>query len=211
MTEAEWLTCADPETMLPFLRGKVSNRKLRLFACACYRRNWPSLKEPWHRRAVEMAEAYADGLVSRKELEAARRDASGAPIRAASTSRFFQEVELAAVESAALGASGTNVGVGQIAQWRARVAAECEAQAGLLRDIAGNPFRPVAVEEAWQTSAVVGIAQRSYDARDFAVLPILADALEDAGCGNADILAHCRGSGPHVRGCWVVDLLLGKS
>jgi hypothetical protein len=90
-------------------------------------------------------------------------------------------------------------------------AAEQRYQADLLRDIFGNPFRPVAVDPAWRTSAVVALATGIYDERAFDRMPILADALEDAGCDNDDILDHCRGPNPHVRGCWVVDLPLGKS
>ncbi|MCE9568048.1 MAG: hypothetical protein K8U57_39100 [Planctomycetes bacterium] len=81
----------------------------------------------------------------------------------------------------------------------------------MLRDIFGNPFRPVAFEAAWNTSTVVALAQEMYASRDFSAMPILADALQDAGCDNDDILQHCRGAGPHVRGCWVVDGILGKS
>ncbi|WP_232069714.1 hypothetical protein [Gemmata massiliana] len=80
----------------------------------------------------------------------------------------------------------------------------------LLRDIFGNPFRPVAFSPAWRTSIVVALAAQMYESRDFSTMPILADALQDAGCDNADMLDHCRGPGPHVRGCWVVDLVLGK-
>ena len=80
----------------------------------------------------------------------------------------------------------------------------------LLKDIFGNPFRPVAFDPSWRTTTVVALAQQMYDSRDFMPMPILADALQDAGCENVDILAHCRGEGPHVRGCWVVDLVLGK-
>jgi hypothetical protein len=80
-----------------------------------------------------------------------------------------------------------------------------------LRDIAGNPFRPVAFDPAWRTEAVVGLARGMYESRDFAPMPVLADALEDAGCADPDVLAHCRTPGLHVRGCWVVDLVLGKS
>ena len=80
-----------------------------------------------------------------------------------------------------------------------------------FRDIFPNPFRPVAFDPAWRTSTAVGLARTMYESRDFAAMPILADALEEAGCGSTDILAHCRGDGPHVRGCWVVDLVLGKS
>ena len=88
--------------------------------------------------------------------------------------------------------------------------AERKAQASLLRDISGNPFRPVTIDRAWRTATAVAIAQAIYDERAFDRLPVLADALEDAGCDNADLLGHCRSPGPHVRGCWVVDLLLGK-
>jgi hypothetical protein len=83
-----------------------------------------------------------------------------------------------------------------------------------LRDIFGNPFRPAHIDPeclAWNGSTVLKLAQAIYDDRTFDRLPILADALEDAGCTNTDILEHCRGPGPHVRGCWVVDLLTGKS
>jgi hypothetical protein len=82
-----------------------------------------------------------------------------------------------------------------------------------LRDIVGNPFRPTAVEPAWLTwngGMVTTLARTIYDEHAFDRLPILADALEDACCDDAAILAHCRGPGPHVRGCWVVDLLLRK-
>ena len=81
----------------------------------------------------------------------------------------------------------------------------------LLRDIFGNPFRPVVIDPAWRTSTVVALARQMYNSRDFSPMPILADALQDAGCDNEDILNHCRdASVPHVRGCWVVDLALGQ-
>jgi len=79
-----------------------------------------------------------------------------------------------------------------------------------LRDIFGYPFRPVTIDPAWRTSTAVSVAQGVYTERAFDRLPILADALEDAGCTNADILNHCRQPGEHVRGCWCVDLVLGK-
>jgi len=74
----------------------------------------------------------------------------------------------------------------------------------------GNPFRPVAFSPEWRTSTAVALATQMHESRDFGAMPILADALQDAGCDNDDILNHCRGDGPHVRGCWVVDLVLGK-
>jgi hypothetical protein len=80
-----------------------------------------------------------------------------------------------------------------------------------VRDIFGNPFRPVTLDTAWPTPAARTLAQEIYDERAFDRMPELADVLARAGCGNVDILEHCRGPGPHVRGCWVVDLVLGKS
>ena len=83
--------------------------------------------------------------------------------------------------------------------------------ASIVRDVFRNPFRPVAVDPAWLTSDVVALAGGVYAERAFDRLPILADALQDAGCDHAGVLDHCRSEGPHVRGCWVVDLLLGKT
>jgi len=80
-----------------------------------------------------------------------------------------------------------------------------------LREVIGNPFRPVAFDAAWRTDTVLSLARHMYESRDFSAMPILADALQDAGCDHDDILNHCRdANGVHVRGCWVVDLVLGK-
>lgn len=80
----------------------------------------------------------------------------------------------------------------------------------VLRDIFGNPFRPIAFDPEWRTSNVVSLSKSMYESRDFSAMPILSDALQDAGCENEDILNHCRSDGPHVKGCWAVDLILGK-
>ncbi len=80
----------------------------------------------------------------------------------------------------------------------------------LIRDLFGNPFRPVSFSPAWRTSTVLALASQMYELRDFSALPILADALQDAGCDSTGVLDHCRGAGPHARGCRVVDLVLGK-
>jgi hypothetical protein len=81
----------------------------------------------------------------------------------------------------------------------------------LIHDVIGNPFRPAALDPAWRTETVLALATGIYEDRAFDRMPILADALQDAGCDNEDVLGHCRGPGPHVRGCWVVDLVLRKS
>jgi hypothetical protein len=90
---------------------------------------------------------------------------------------------------------------------------ECGEKVALLRCIFGNPFRPPTIATAWlawNNATIPRLAQEIYDSRAFERLPIVADALEEAGCTNADILNHCRQPGPHARGCWVVDLILGK-
>ena len=87
-------------------------------------------------------------------------------------------------------------------------------QAAMLRDIFGNPFRPAPTLDPawlkWHDATIPRLAQQMYDSRDFSSMPILADALEEAGCTSGEILEHCRGPGPHCRGCWVVDLILEK-
>src|SRR5262249_50435458 len=88
--------------------------------------------------------------------------------------------------------------------------APLRAMSHLLRDIFGNPFRPVTADPSWPTCPILAMASQMYGSRDFSAMTILADALQDAGCDNSDLLDHCRGVGPHVRGCWAVDLLLGK-
>jgi hypothetical protein len=82
--------------------------------------------------------------------------------------------------------------------------------ATLFREISGNPYRPVVLDPGWATATVLALSHGIYDAGDFTPLPILADALEDAGCADEQVLGHCRSAGVHVRGCWVLDLLLGK-
>lgn len=89
--------------------------------------------------------------------------------------------------------------------------AEALFQVSLIKELFGNPFRPLAVDPSWSTSTVVALSEGIYRDRAFDRMPILADALQDAGCDNEDILNHCRSDGPHVRGCWVVDLVLGKA
>jgi len=84
-------------------------------------------------------------------------------------------------------------------------------QVAVLREIIGNPFRPVTIDPAWHKPSVASLAQAIDEERAFDRMPILADALEDAGCTSHDMLSHCRGPGPHFLGCWVVDMILGKT
>jgi hypothetical protein len=246
VTEADWLACTDPSPMLESLRGRVSERKLRLFAVACCRRIWHLLTDERSRKAVEVAERFADGVASgalmrgtraeagrrAREAAAAALDAPVArcldvPAAAAAWQTAllpWGKADERAAEQVALADAGKRA-----EPWAARsfgqhvdadaafgVARQQERghQVGLLRDIFGNPFRPITPVPAWLTwhdGLLASMARRMYDSRDFSDMPVLADALEEAGCQDQNILGHCRSGGQHVRGCWVVDLVLGKS
>jgi hypothetical protein len=192
MTEQEWLACADPTPMLEFLRGKASDRKLRLFACACCRNPvWMMLDR--------------DEAVIRTIEDCADKWAGVGSFHPANFGALRFGAVWAAAESAYDAAREWVVSLKSKRgkKWK-------PAQAALFREILGNPFRPVTADPAWLTSTVVSLAQAIYADRAFDRLPILADALEDAGCTNADLLKHCRQAGGHARGCWAVDRLLGK-
>jgi len=225
MTEAEWLVCTGP--MLDFVRGKASERKLRLFACACCRRVWNHL---WSgsvgQNATLAAERYADGMASVEELDACRhlvRDQlelyPGEPVYDSSYWACGRDIQEVVEGSAGYAANNSTLAVEQNsedfdARCERRRDEELAAQASFLHDLFGPLlFRSVNLDSSWLTwndGAVLRIAQAIYDERVFDRLPILADALEDAGCADTGILGHCRGPGPHSRGCWVIDLLLGK-
>jgi hypothetical protein len=237
MTEAEWLACTDPTRMLQFPGEKTSPRKLRLFACACCRRAWHLLTDGRCQEAVEVSERFADGAADEHERHAAER-----AVTKMLNNHFGGRDEIAAVRAADMavapplpipqllyfvrGAAEDAADAVRYEAFRQAMAAggrkiapnvgagERAAQAALLGDIIGKPFRPVAVDAAWPLWngwTVAKLARAIYDERAFDRLPILADALEDAGCHETGILAHCRGTGEHVRGCWAVDLLLGKT
>jgi hypothetical protein len=226
MTEQEWLACTDPQKMLEFLKGKASDRKLRLFACAFCRSVWHLLadggrsRRPEHsRHAVEVAEWYADGDATAAELADAWDDAWAAapPPENAPLPDAAQDADYAICCAAWVACHDAARGAGGVATWAAAGDAVGDAasvkQATLLRCIFGNPFHPVALNAAWLAwdyGTVRKIARAIYYDRAFDRLPILADALEDAGCTDKAILDHCRQPGEHERGCWVVDLLLGK-
>jgi hypothetical protein len=212
-TEAGWLACTYPGSMLPHVLTR-SARKLRLFAVACCRRVWNLLPDARSRRAVEAAELWADGLLGRKELRAAHEAANRVPLRSGGRIAWAPR----AAARAALPRKDQVSLTAAFARWAVegtRTRQEEERyQCDLLRDVFGYPFRAVAFDPAWlawQGGAVVQVAQAIYNENRFQDLPVLADALEDAGCDNAEVLAHCRGGGIHVRGCFVVDLLLDRS
>ena len=216
MTEDYWQVCADPTPMLAFLRGRASGRKLRLFACACARRVWDRLDAPG-RWAIQAAERAAGGEGPDGELWAAHAEAHAAAVRAASgwgANRRHDHARFAAASSAAPDAAEAAAMASRdllrLADEGLRRPAEGAAQVAVIHCVFGDPFRAVAVDPDWLTSTVLALARYADEAREFAALPILADALQDAGCDIEDILNHCRSEGVHVTGCRVVDLLLGK-
>ena len=203
MTEAEWLTCNEPEAMLEFCQHNAWNaRRTRLLAVACCRLVWGALTER-DRDAVEVSERYADEQASEEEFRRVAcfmmcgcpSDADWVVATARAGGAWIFERHL--VESFANLYSPTAVEVA------------LDVVVGLIREVFGNPFHPVAFRPEWRTDTAVTLAAQMYESRNFSAIPILADALQDAGCNN-DILDHCRGPGPHVRGCWVVDLVLRK-
>jgi hypothetical protein len=218
--------------MLEFLRarGRASDRKVRLFAVACCRAIWHLLGDGRSRRAVEVAEAAAEGPVGDAELHTAW--AAAREVADTSQAEVWQRM---AARAAAATVSEPGWGAASAAANEASMAAALagadratayeerrEHLATLLRDVCGPlPFRPIAIDPAWVAwhgGAVVRLAQSVYKERDLpsghldaARLAVLADMLEEAGCCDAGLLGHLRGPGPHVRGCFAVDLLLGRS
>jgi hypothetical protein len=232
MTEADWAECTRPLPMLAYLEARrgSSDRKLRLFAVACCRRIATFLTDKRSRVAVEVGEHRADGLASEPEVEAARQEARQAAARFQAArggglgKRAWrtQQVAERAAWAACLALENSRYSLSAVALATETVAdlrgLGFDAHPGhwqchLLREVFGNPFRPVAVERGWLSSnggCVARLAAGIYAERRFRDLPVLADALEEAGCTDADLLAHCRDGRGHVRGCWVVDAVLGK-
>jgi hypothetical protein len=233
MTEAEWFVCGDPKKMLAFLGNTASTRKVRLFACACCYRVAHFLIDDRSRVAIEVLEKYADGQASDEQVvdaDVANDETlgmAGNPGDAAACAvscavhvpmegpTWVCGVHMAGgvAEWATAAVAGTG---GQPSKKRltrsqsAAKATETRAQANFLRDIFGNPFCSVAFSPVWRTA--LSLALQMYDSRDFSAMPILADALSDAGCDSPDILDHCRDPEQvHVRGCWVCDLVLNKA
>jgi hypothetical protein len=218
MSEAYWLACDDPASMLEYLRSRASNRRLRLFAVACCRKVWPYLQDQRSRQAVETAESYADGQISIGSLLDASEAAESALYSIARPVRKSGRDErraLSAVHAAALSRLPTwNIelepALDLVVEFvRELNGGDSTSLLPLLRCIFGNPWRPIA-PGPWITPAAVTVAQDIYDRRDFTALPLLADLLEEAGCPEQSVLDHCRQPGEHARGCHVVDLVLGK-
>lgn len=214
--EKEWLEYPE-ECIQDDLKMQSQFRKMRFFGCACVRRVWHLLEDERAQKAVEVAERFADGFLGEKELNEAHRLASEAVFDDDEETgnevdaTIYTTVELLCEIDAVRWHPGDLASDNVRSLLVADPESESKAQALLLHDIFGNPFRPVTFRTDWLTPTITRLAQSAYEDRRFDLLPILADALEEAGCDNTDILDHCRTFPVHVRGCWVVDQILGKS
>ncbi len=188
MTAEEWDREGDPWLMLVAAWQRVDPRSFWRLVCALGRRLWDRLDHEQERIAVAATERWLEDREGEDELGLLWFHAIGT------------------------GASPEG-GCGIASEWlnshSPRLIAP-ESASDLIRCLFGNPFRPLAAHTPWLTSTVLALARGIYEDRAFDRLPVLADALQDGGCADPDILAHCRSDGPHVRRCWVVDLVLGK-
>jgi hypothetical protein len=216
MTEAEWRACANPWVILQHLGAAGTDRKLRLFICACCERSLLYSLLPDVRAAVAIAKQLADGNSNFADVVAARQtlaeiaregDENGMLVSAALSGALAPYPIQAG--NAAIVADQVIESLGQ--EWNeAANDQERAAQCRLVREIFAYPGRDMTAPQRWRTGNVVALAEAIYEAQDYTRLPILADALEDAGCTDVGMLTHCREPGEHVRACWVVDFLLGK-
>lgn len=228
MTEAEWLACDDPKAMFTLVGGRMSPRQARLFACACGRRYchiWESSAavDEYYRRVkpavdasceavIREAEDMPGGTLSRETVtELLARLDEGAPIG-------LRNDMIQTIRGNAAWWAGRFTDVPQTARQQGMLdASELRAReetnrfgSTLLRCICGGLAIQAAIDPLWLTSTVLALAEGIYAQRAFDRMPILADALQDAGCEDPAILNHCRSDEQHFHGCWVVDLILGK-
>jgi hypothetical protein len=213
----------------PAPRG--SERQLRLFAVACCRRVQPEADEDGIQTALDMVERYADGAATEEDLlvtpcgasahnSGLRADQLYLAMGSAKDPNWMYPQQWGpdsfAAHSALQAAAAYAIPPGEGEDWTVfeqRMADERVVQCALLRDIIGNPFRPAKIPPTcleWSRRIVPQLAQSIYEEGSFEQMPILGDALEDAGCDEETILSHCRGPGTHIRGCWVLDLILAR-
>jgi hypothetical protein len=235
MTEEEWLKAQHSAPLLHFIAPKVSDRKLYYFDIACARRIAPLLVYPESSHAVEVLERFVEGQCGGDVFAELSYEVEGAAFCAESGRiPWLDAIERLPISVLTELAANPNYPIESAqrlitlaAYFIDRIFSSVPSErrfrdpqpsptgnffqpVPLAHDVFGNPFRTVKFRRAWRTDTAVSLARAMYESHEFGAMPILADALQDAGCDNTDILDHCRGPGPHVRGCWVIDLVLGK-
>jgi hypothetical protein len=212
MTEAEWLACSDPEPMLRCAERRspdeLSGRKLALIIVGWGGRIKQTARGGLMTRAFQLLELWAENRLDHYLTMEARHLAttSGSSLDQL-TARRVLGIMLPDIHD-----PWCDSPVSKVVYLANLVSSHLprREQVRIIRDVLQNPFRCITFSPQWRTDTAIALARQMYESREFGAMPILADALQDAGCDNEDILSHCRGEGPHVRGCWVVDLLLGK-
>jgi hypothetical protein len=228
VTEEEWVRETNPDKLAEHLRTKMranrtksGRRKFHLLACAACRRLWHLFESDLNdARVIEAVEELADGRATAQAVHQLDGRVQ-VPTYGSAQSVGLAVHAVATLSNPLISATGACQYVAQAyaqsfhppspEQFHEIMAVVQEENAHLARCIFGNPFRPATLDPAWRTPTVVALAKGIYEERAFDRLPILADALQDAGCDSEDVLNHCRDAGPHARGCWVVDLVLGKA
>jgi hypothetical protein len=221
MNEKTWLKCTDPRQMLKHLGAVPSDRALRLFSCACCRRAWGFARDKRLEPLLLLFEGLADGTVPNRRREPARERCYTITQADVGHSQHCLAWEMWGgmrktfvrndndLGESAAAAFGYAAGNGS--DFHRAKAAERAEQARLVREIFGNPFRPITFDPAWRTDTVLTLARQMYESRDFSATPILADALQDTGCNDPELLNHLRAQNEaHFRGCWVVDRVLDR-
>ncbi len=206
MDERGWFTATKPQSLFLTACRNARPRKVSLCLCACIRQFWERIPESSFQVVVDVCERVADQVLPPEDITAVYQIIRAFPYHETNNWRAYNAV-LQLVSSA------PNT-------WRVmwEILQVIRDQPGrqrlcmIVRDVFGNPFRPVSVSAEWRTDTVLTLARTMYESREFGAMPILADALQDAGCDRDDVLNHCRDTNHiHVRGCWVVDLVLGKA
>lgn len=228
MTEGEWLACENPITTMRSMATRPGVRKWRLLSCAICRLLWEQLDSNGSRDDVILAERFSDALVTRKDFAAARTSARRRFRDLPSQSEEYpahavlhallDEKSVDEIGAIAWGAASCVLSaVSTLPNSKARYVATLAAVRLLIDEVMGNPFRP-ARSSGRLDRETLAIAEGAYGSPeptsghlDNARLAVLSDSLEDAGCSDDAILTHLRSPGPHVRGCWALDWLLGKS
>jgi hypothetical protein len=229
MNRHGWHHDDDPEAMFAHVASDGNQRKLRLAAAACLRRAIEPNGDrdplaPRHLLTVGLLERFADGAASAVLLGAERaaladdvpirnalRAALAVPLRAEDLAEFCTELRASLypeVRVAALAAGLPQVEELAAGLWSGMLPQINGWMCGYVRDVFGDPFDPAALSPAWRTPDVRTLARGIYDERDWGRMPVLADALLDAGCDDERVLGHCR-ERLHARGCWLLDGVLG--